>query len=251
MSGLACLTVRGALAAAVLAGCQVKTSPPMASFPAHASLECFVPSPEDYAVTIVVRDSTFRDSAWLRPILNDVSAHWPVTLPLPKHALDIQVTYYRDGTISKPRITKASGFQIFDGRALSAVSEAASDTSRHLPPAFAGDSLPLLVRFGSTEFSGAMVQTWYSIARPPRPRRGNPEPDYPVEKQKGQQVIAAFTVDSLGNVDGSSIEILSSTDDDFANAVVNVLPRWRFTPSTVRGCRVARSIRWEFGVAPE
>jgi hypothetical protein len=63
-------------------------------------------------------------------------------------------------------------------------------------------------------------------------------------------VIAAFTVDSLGNVDASSIEIVASTDDDFANAVVNVLPYWRFTPSTVRGCRVARSIRWEFGENP-
>lgn len=251
MTGRACLTVQGALAAAIVAGCHITPSPPMAGFPAHASLECFVPGPDDYAVTIVVRDTTFRDSSWLRPILNDVSAHWPVTLPLPKHALDIAVTYRHDGTISKPRMTKASGFQIFDARAMNAVIAAVSDTSRHLPPTFHGDSLPLLVRFGSTEFSGAMVQTWYSVARPPKPRRGNPEPDYPKEKQKGQQVIAAFTVDSLGNVDGSSIDIVSSTDDDFANAVVNVLPRWRFTPSTVRGCRVARSIRWEFGEAPE
>ena len=222
----------------------------MASFPAHASLECYVPGPEDYALTIVVDDTTFRDSSWLRPMLNGIGQNWPVTLPLPKRALDVGFTFRRDGSVSKPRVTRPSGSAAFDDRALRAVAAALSDTSRRLPDRFTGDSLPLLVRFGSTNFTGAMVQTWYSVARPPRPRRGNPEPDYPRERRKGQQVIAAFTVDSLGKVDASSIEIVSSTDDDFANAVVNVLPRWRFTPSTVRGCRVARSIRWEFGDAP-
>jgi TonB family protein len=74
--------------------------------------------------------------------------------------------------------------------------------------------------------------------------------DFPKERQRGEQVIASFTVDSSGGVDPASIQIVSSTNDDFANAVVNVLPKWKFTPSTVRGCRVARSIRWEFGEMP-
>lgn len=245
------LTAAGSAAIALVAGCHMpKRSPPMASFPAHASLECYVPSPDDYAVTIVVADTTYRDSSWLRPILNQIGQNWPVSLPLPKRALDIAIVVRRDGSTSKPRVARPSGSLLFDERALRAVVAALEDTTRGFPPRYAGDSLDLLVRFGSTDFTGAMVQTWYSVARPPKPRRGNPEPDYPRERQKGQQVIAAFTVDSLGNVDGSSIEIVASTDDDFANAVVNVLPRWRFTPSTVRGCRVARSIRWEFGEAP-
>ena len=222
----------------------------MTSFPAHASLECFVPGPDDYAVTIVVPDTTFRDSAWLRPILGDIGRYWPVSLPLPKYALDVAFTFHRDGTSSKPRITKRSSAGTFDDRALRAVIAAVSDTSRRLPPSFYGDSLPMVVRFGSTDFTGALVQTWYSVARPPRPRRGNPQPDFPKERQRGEQVIAAFTVDSLGNVDASSIAIVSSTNDDFANAVVNVLPKWKFSPSTVRGCRVARGIRWEFGAMP-
>ena len=248
------LTVRAALAsvlaATTLTGCRAPQSPPMASFPAHASVDCFVPSPEDYAVTIVVPDSTFHDSAWLRPILGDVGRYWPVSLPLPKNALDVAFTFYRDGTSSKPRVTKHSAGPAFDDRALRAVVAAVSDTSRRLPASYAGDSLPLVVRFGSTDFTGALVQTWYSVARPPRPRRGNPQPDFPKERQRGEQVIAAFTVDSLGNVDASSIAIVSSTNDDFANAVVDVLPRWKFTPSTIRGCKVARSIRWEFGEMP-
>lgn len=257
MIGSRRLTARGgaagALAAALAAfaaGCRPAASPPMASFPARASLDCFVPTPDDYAVTIVVPDTTFRDSAWLRPILGDIGRFWPVSLPLPKYALDIAFTVHRDGTSSKPRITKRSSAGTFDDRALRAVIAAASDTSRRLPTSFNGDSLPLVVRFGSTDFTGALVQTWYSVARPPRPRRGNPQPDFPKERQRGEQVIAGFIVDSLGNVDASSIEIVSSTNDDFANAVVEVLPRWRFSPSTIRGCRVARAIRWEFGEMP-
>ena len=252
-----CLTAHGAtalpaaaFAAAIAIGCRAPASPPMASFPAHASLECFVPTPDDYAVTIVVPDTTFQDSAWLRPILGDIGRYWPVSLPLPKHALDVAFTFYRNGTSSKPRITKRSSVRSFDDRALAAVIAAASDTSRRLPTSFVGDSLPMVVRFGSTDFTGALVQTWYSVARPPKPRRDNPPPDFPKERQRGEQVIAGFTVDSLGNVDASSIVILSATNDDFANAVVNVLPRWKFSPSTVRGCRVARAIRWEFGEMP-
>ncbi len=241
-----CLTA----ALVLLGACHQASSPPMSSFPAHASLNCFVPGPDDYAVTIVVPDTTFRDSAWLRPMLDGVGQNWPVTLPLPKRALDVAVTFRRDGSSSRPRVVKPSGAVLFDERALRAVTAAFSDTSRRMPKRYRGDSLPMLVRFGSTNFTGALVQTWYSVSRPPRPKRGNPDPDYPKEKRKGQQVIAAFTVDSLGTVDASSIEITASTDDDFANAVVNVLPRWKFSPSTIRGCRVARSIRWEFGEAP-
>ena len=243
MKGRFCLTA----AAVLLAGCHQKPTAPMASFPAHASLDCYVPGPDDYAVTIVVPDTTFRDSAWLRPILDEVGKHWPVTLPLPKRALDVSFTFRRDGSTTRPRIIRGSGATLFDDRALRAVIAAVGDTSRRMPPRYRADSLPLLVRFGSTDFTGALVQTWYSVSRPPRPRRGNPDPAYPADKRKGQQVIAAFTVDSTGRVDQSSIEIVSSTDDDFANAVVEVLPRWKFTPSTVRGCKVARSIRWEFG----
>lgn len=246
MMRLGCLT----LAAGLLAACQPKAAPPMSSFPARASLDCFVPAPDDYAVTIVVPDTTFRDSAWLRPILSGVAASWPVSLPLPKRALDIGFTFRRDGTTSKPRVLKPSGAILFDDRALRAVVTALADTGRRLPSRFTGDSLPLIVKFGSTNFSGALVQTWYSVSRPPKPRRGNPQPDYPPDKRRGQQVIAAFTVDSLGGVDPASIEIVSATDDDFASAVVDVLPKWKFSPSTIRGCRVARSIRWEFGEDP-
>ena len=102
------LTIAALIAGALVAGCHPTSSAPMTSFPAHASMECFVPGPDDYAVTIVVPDTTFRDSAWLRPMLNDVGRYWPVSLPLPKYALDVSLTFRRDGTTSKPRRSTAN-----------------------------------------------------------------------------------------------------------------------------------------------
>ena len=234
-----------ALAALVVA-CTRPVSAPMASVPAKTALDCFVPSEDDYAVNIVVRDTSFRDSTWLRPILGEIARNWPVTLPLPKLSADVSLQLLRDGRALEPRIVRPSHVRDFDRRALDAVKAAVSDTLWPIPTRYKHDTVDALVRFGAQDIDRAIVQTWYSVIKPPRPSRDNPQPDYPPDKRAGQQVIAGFTVDSLGTVDSTSIVILSSTDEDYAAAVLAVLPRWRFSPSTVRGCRVARTIKWEF-----
>lgn len=228
-------------------GCRAGRTPPMASFPAQTAVQCFTPGADDYAVVIVPGDTTFADSAWLRPTLEAIGRNWPVEVPLPRRTVDVGATILRDGAATNVRVARRSGSDEFDERAVDAVSAALLADPRPLPDGFAGDSLPIVVRFGARDMAGAFVQTWLSVALPPRPRRGNPEPDFPTERTIGQQVLVAFTVDSLGAVDSSTIEVLSSTDEDYTRAVLAVLPRWRFTPSTVRGCRVARAIRWEFG----
>ena len=220
--------------------------PPLPSFPAETPLNCFIPTVDDYSVTIVVEDTTFRDSTLLRPILAGIAQHWPVSLPLPHLAADVAFDLYRDGRSSDPRIVKASHIRGFDARALEAVRVALGDTLWPLPARYPHDTLHAVVRFGPPDANSALVQTWYSVVKPPKPRRDNPQPDYPESRRAGQQVIASFTVDTTGVVDSSSVEILSSTDDDYAAAVLAVLPRWRFTPSTIRGCKVARTIRWQF-----
>ena len=242
----AALCGAGALAALMAACTHATKTPPMAAFPAQASLECFVPTQEDYAVTIVGRDTSFRDSLWLRPILGEIARNWPVTLPLPRLSVDVSLTIFRDGRALDPKIVHPSHIREFDRRALEAVRAAVNDTLWPIPARYKPDTLDALVRFGAQDIENAIVQTWYSVVRPPKPARDNPQPDYPPEKRAGQQVIAAFTVDSLGAVDSSSMVILSSTDEDYAAAVLAVLPHWRFSPSTIRGCKVARTIRWEF-----
>jgi outer membrane biosynthesis protein TonB len=215
--------------------------------PAHVGIECFKPGPEDYAVTIVVRDTMYRDTLWLRPLLDGVGGAWKVELPLPHRSVDVAATIARDGTAHDVRLVRRSGVRDFDERALLAVDSALADNDRPLPARYAPDSLRLLVRFGAPDTYNALVQTWLSVVRPPKPKRGNPEPDYPAEKRAGQRVIAVVLVDSLGEVDPDSIEIALSTDDDYARAVMDVLPRWRFTPSMIRGCRVSRLLRLDFG----
>lgn len=238
--------IAAALGICALVGCLQRTAL-QPSIPARVSVECFKPGPDDYSVTIVVRDTTFRDTSWLRPLLDGVGSSWKVELPLPRRSVDVAATIARDGTAHDVRLVRRSGFRDFDERARAAVDTALSDTERPLPARYTPDSLRLLVRFGPPDTDYALVQTWLSIVKPPKPKRGNPEPDYPADRRVGQRVTAIVLVDSLGVVDPDSIEIALSTDDDYARAVLEVLPRWRFTPSMIRGCRVARLLRLDFG----
>lgn len=231
-----------------LAACGSATrSEPAPAFPARLSVECYTPGPEDYALTLVVPDTNYTDTAWVRPILDAVAGYWRVELPLPKRSVDVAVAVFRDGSRPTARIVKGSGRREFDVRALTAVEGALADIDRPLTTRYDRDTLQLLVRFGPADIENVLVQTWLSVAQPPRPRRGNPQPDHPAHGQPGQRVVALFMVDSLGTVDSASMQILQATDDGYARAVLAVLPRWRFTPSTVRGCRVAREVRWVFG----
>lgn len=240
------LVCAGGALAALAAACGPHAQPPMPSFPAQTAVDCFVPSPEDYSVTIVVADTSFRDSTWLRPLLGEIARHWPVATPLPRYSVDVAFDLFRDGRATDPRVVKTSHVREFDARARTAVRAAVDDTVWPIPRRYEHDTLHAVVRFGPPDSQGAVVQTWYSIVKPPRPRRDNPKPDFPADRAAGQQVIAAFAVDTLGHVDSASIVILSSTDEDYAAAVLAVLPRWRFSPSTIRGCKVARTMKWEF-----
>ena len=51
-------------------------------------------------------------------------------------------------------------------------------------------------------------------------------------------VLVQFTVDTLGYIDMSSVQVLKSTHDLFSRAVRDVLPSFRFKPAEVRGKRV-------------
>jgi hypothetical protein len=237
--GMACVVA--------IVGCGAKRSEPLPPFPAKLSVECFTPGPDDYSLTLVVRDTLFTDTAWVRPILDGVAGYWRVEVPLPRRSVDVAVSLFRDERRPVARVAKGSGRREFDVRALTAVENALADANRPLTTRYDRDTLQLLVRFGPSDVEDVLVQTWLSVAQPPRPRRGNPQPDHPAHGQPGQRVVAVFMVDSLGAVDAASIQVVQATDDGYARAVLDVLPHWRFTPSMVRGCKVAREVRWVFG----
>ena len=70
----------------------------------------------------------------------------------------------------------------------------------------------------------------------------NSVPRYPeMLRQAGIEgrVLVRFVVDTNGRVDPRDIQVLESTNELFTAAVRAALPNFRFTPSVVRGQRVA------------
>lgn len=81
------------------------------------------------------------------------------------------------------------------------------------------------------------------------PSRRNPAPAYPsMERAAGitGEVVARFVVDTTGRVEQGSAEVLSETSPSFGAAVLNVLPRYRFTPARVQGRAVRQLVEQRF-----
>ncbi|MEP6574088.1 MAG: TonB family protein [Gemmatimonadota bacterium] len=65
-------------------------------------------------------------------------------------------------------------------------------------------------------------------------------------------VLAEFVVDTLGQVDSSSIHIISSSRPEFTVSVLNALSAMRFHPAMRSGLRVRQLVhqRFRFAIAP-
>lgn len=73
----------------------------------------------------------------------------------------------------------------------------------------------------------------------PRPLAGNRPPRYPQRaRERGMEggALMQFVIQPNGSVDLGSIEVLHATDDVFADAVLRVLPSFRFAPFRAGGC---------------
>jgi protein TonB len=67
------------------------------------------------------------------------------------------------------------------------------------------------------------------------------KPRYPESMRQAGfdgRVLVRFTVDTLGRVDMSTVQIVQSTHDLFSRAVRDALPGFRFKPAEVGGVRV-------------
>ena len=80
------------------------------------------------------------------------------------------------------------------------------------------------------------------LGEPPRPR-------YPEGLRAaglGGRVLVQFTVDTAGLVEPRSVRVLEATHEQFANAVRDVLPRYRFVPAELNGRRTRMSALMPF-----
>lgn len=88
-----------------------------------------------------------------------------------------------------------------------------------------------------------------SVDRVVVPSAANPTPRYPkFLAQAGVEgrVVARFVVDTLGQVEPSSLQIVQSTQEQFAVAVREIMPRMHFMPAEVRGVRVRQLVEQTF-----
>jgi periplasmic protein TonB len=80
------------------------------------------------------------------------------------------------------------------------------------------------------------------VGSPPRPR-------YPEALRAAGlagHVVVQFIVDTLGVIEPASLRVVESTHEQFARAVLEVLPRYRFVPAEASGHRVRMTAQMPF-----
>lgn len=78
---------------------------------------------------------------------------------------------------------------------------------------------------------------------------GSAAPPYPpsmLEQRKEGHVVIQYVIDSTGKADLSSVTIMQSTHDEFANSVKSTLPFMRFRPAKMGGRKVRQLVQQLF-----
>ena len=156
----------------------------------------------------------------------------------------LAVTLRRDGRV-EPRLVRPSGRAGFDASLVAAVRRAtlARETRRvatdslpaDLPRRWTSDSAVVLLEFGADPGSPPPVVRFARQATPATALPGNPVPSFPALRlMSGEEgeVLVTFAVEPSGRPDTTSVRVVSSTDPAFEDAVLRVLPRYRFRPAT-------------------
>ncbi|HEX5438620.1 MAG TPA: TonB family protein [Gemmatimonadaceae bacterium] len=110
------------------------------------------------------------------------------------------------------------------------------------------DSIPAPVYGATRALPSSPEKTYYSfqVETQAQPLEGNPAPAYPAALQAAHtdgQVLAEFVVDTTGRVDMTTFKVTMATDERFVEALMQVLPRWRFRPAETAGHRVRQFIQ--------
>jgi TonB family protein len=89
----------------------------------------------------------------------------------------------------------------------------------------------------------------YQVERPVMSAAGGGAPVYPSSLKAAGiegQTIASFVVDTTGVVDASTLKIIKTTDQLFAQSVAAALPNMRFTPALIGGRKVKQVVMQPF-----
>jgi protein TonB len=89
----------------------------------------------------------------------------------------------------------------------------------------------------------------FQVERPVTVVPGNRAPRYPAELRSNHvmgEVLVQFVVDSSGRALPGTEHVLRSTHDGFTNAVLAMLPTYRFEPARLGGQPVAQVVQMPF-----
>jgi TonB family protein len=110
--------------------------------------------------------------------------------------------------------------------------------------------LPFVLKKGQVDIPvGSQTFFEYQVEKPAVPAPGGVTPQYPDSLKAAKiegEVVASFVVDTLGRVDLETIQILKWTQQLFAVAVLDALPRMRFLPAEIRGVKVRQLVQKPF-----
>ncbi len=89
----------------------------------------------------------------------------------------------------------------------------------------------------------------YQVEKPVMSAPGSAAPVYPGTLKAsgvGGETIASFVVDTTGLVEASTLKIIKTTDQLFAESVAAALPNMRFTPALIGGRKVKQVVMQPF-----
>jgi TonB family protein len=89
----------------------------------------------------------------------------------------------------------------------------------------------------------------YQVTKPALPKEGNPAPRYPRMLEMARvegSVLVQFVIDTNGVAEMNTLKILKASDERFADAVIDVLPSYRFTPAESDGHKVRQYVSLPF-----
>ncbi|MFL5575522.1 MAG: energy transducer TonB [Gemmatimonadaceae bacterium] len=178
---------------------------------------------------------------------------WSTRLP----NTEVAFVLHRDGSASGVRITTTDGLPQIDSAAVRAVR--AADSARAFAPfpeELLDTTIAVDVRIGLGRRKRGVALPLFPVALPwvkptrpvvPRPRQ--PAPVYPRAAIQGlveSDVLVQFIVDESGRVAPGTVHVERAEYREFVQAVLDVLPQYRFTPAELNGCPVKSLVQLPF-----
>lgn len=232
--------------------------------PPKGSLPTFQQPPTElYATLVPARDSGDAPAMYLATVLQEALLAFRAPDTISKLSDGVMAVWLqRDGRLTNARAVDTL-LPVSLVRELSAALDSLSRRGGIGPvfPELRSDSveLRLIVHYPdqrtplSLPFLRVAAPTVYfefQVEKPAMARPGNPSPVYPTHLREGGisgEVLAQFVVDQNGSAEIRTLKFLRVTHNDFARAVRDVLPRMRFLPAEIAGCKVRQVVQLPFG----